>query len=75
MKVLCPLCNDANSCGDYEGPTCEVCKGEGFIAQHAWDDIEEGFDAEEWNNVPVNVEDELHQVLGEALAKAKPRPL
>lgn len=27
MKV-CPNCNDANSCGDYEGPTCEVCHGE-----------------------------------------------
>lgn len=27
----CPHCNDANSCGDYEGPTCEVCDGKGVI--------------------------------------------
>lgn len=30
-KVICPNCHDANSCGDYEGPTCEVCGGDGHI--------------------------------------------
>lgn len=30
MKI-CPNCHDANSCGDYEGPTCDVCHGEGRI--------------------------------------------
>lgn len=30
MKI-CPNCHDANSCGDYEGPTCEVCHGEGHV--------------------------------------------
>jgi hypothetical protein len=29
--IECPHCHDANSCGDYEGPTCEVCMGEGKI--------------------------------------------
>ncbi len=47
----CPNCHDANSCGDYEGPTCEICKGSGHVPDD-WDDIEEGFDAGEWNNVP-----------------------
>jgi len=27
----CPNCHDANSCGDYEGPTCEVCRGFGYV--------------------------------------------
>ena len=30
MKT-CPNCNDANSCGDYEGPTCNVCNGTGKV--------------------------------------------
>lgn len=29
--IECPHCHDANCCGDYEGPTCEVCMGEGKI--------------------------------------------
>lgn len=29
--MVCHTCNDANSCGDYEGPTCEACNGEGRI--------------------------------------------
>ncbi len=47
----CPHCHDANSCGDYEGPTCEICMGDGQVPDD-WDDIEEGFDAGEWNNAP-----------------------
>lgn len=27
----CPNCHNANSCGDYEGPTCEVCNGVGTV--------------------------------------------
>jgi hypothetical protein len=30
-RVECPNCHDANKYGDYEGPTCEVCKGLGFV--------------------------------------------
>lgn len=30
-EMQCPRCHDANSCGDYEGPTCEVCNGEGRV--------------------------------------------
>jgi DnaJ-class molecular chaperone len=27
----CPKCHDANKYGDYEGPTCEVCMGDGRV--------------------------------------------
>lgn len=27
----CPNCHNANQYGDYEGPTCEVCMGDGFV--------------------------------------------
>lgn len=27
----CPNCHDANKHGDYQGPTCEVCDGKGYI--------------------------------------------
>ena len=27
----CPNCHNANKYGDYEGPTCEVCMGDGFV--------------------------------------------
>jgi hypothetical protein len=30
--VICPTCNDANACGDYQGPACPTCGGEGKIA-------------------------------------------
>lgn len=30
-KTRCPVCNHANEYGDYEGPTCDTCGGEGFI--------------------------------------------
>jgi DnaJ-class molecular chaperone len=52
--MICPNCHDANSCGDYEGPTCEVCKGYGFVPRI------------------VDTGDELHQILGEALAVTRP---
>lgn len=29
--MICPNCHDANSCGDYEGSTCEVCMGKGHV--------------------------------------------
>lgn len=32
-EAVCPNCHDANSCGDYQGPTCEVCNGTGRAAQ------------------------------------------
>lgn len=32
IQMECPICHDANSCGDYEGPQCEECEGEG----HWW---------------------------------------
>lgn len=52
MKI-CPNCKNANEYGDYEGPTCEVCMGDGFVADDWRDigellDVEEGFDAGEW---------------------------
>jgi hypothetical protein len=31
-KIECPNCHDANKYGDYEGPACEVCLGDGFIS-------------------------------------------
>lgn len=48
----CPNCHDANSCGDYQGPSCKVCLGDGQVPDN-WEDIEEGFDAGEWNNISV----------------------
>jgi len=30
VQMMCPNCHDANSCGDYEGPACTECEGEGF---------------------------------------------
>lgn len=30
IKMTCPHCNDANSCGDYQGMACVECEGEGF---------------------------------------------
>lgn len=27
----CPNCHDANSCGNYQGPVCEVCDGRGWV--------------------------------------------
>ncbi len=27
----CPNCHNANKHGDYEGPTCDVCHGVGYI--------------------------------------------
>lgn len=30
LVVICPNCNDAAS-GEYEGPTCEVCRGYGYV--------------------------------------------
>lgn len=30
IKMICPICHDANSCGDYQGMTCSECEGEGF---------------------------------------------
>lgn len=50
--MICPNCHDANSCGDYEGPTCEVCMGVGRVPY------------------VVDTGDELHQILGAALAGA-----
>jgi hypothetical protein len=32
-KVECQNCHNANKYGDYEGPTCDVCGGEGFISE------------------------------------------
>ncbi len=29
-RTECPNCHNANKYSDYEGPTCEVCKGAGF---------------------------------------------
>lgn len=36
-RVECTNCHNANKYGDYEGPTCEVCMGDGFpgVAQSA----------------------------------------
>lgn len=31
ILMICPTCNDANSCDDYEGPTCDQCNGAGYI--------------------------------------------
>lgn len=28
----CPNCHNANKYGDYQGPTCDVCGGYGFLA-------------------------------------------
>lgn len=33
--IECPNCHNANKYGDYEGPTCEVCMGDGFVAAQA----------------------------------------
>jgi hypothetical protein len=33
VMVECPYCHNANEFGDYEGPTCEVCDGEGYIVE------------------------------------------
>lgn len=30
IKMTCPICHDANSCGDYQGMACVECEGEGF---------------------------------------------
>ena|SRR5271166_1876719 len=30
--VECPYCHDADKCGDYEGPACPICHGEGKIS-------------------------------------------
>ena len=27
----CPTCHNANKYGDYEGPTCDTCKGKGLV--------------------------------------------
>lgn len=32
-RTTCPNCHDANRYGDYEGPTCQVCMGDGFICR------------------------------------------
>lgn len=77
----CATCNNTGSidchcggdlcvCGDEE-IECPECGG-GFGEEDDYDDFI-GYDAGEWNNVPAPVDtgDELHQVLGEALAKAK----
>jgi hypothetical protein len=59
-RIKCPQCHDANEYGDYEGPTCDRCLGEGFVSAPeagAPDyDLDEGHDAGEWNNVPTTAE-------------------
>lgn len=44
-EVVCPNCHDANSCGDYQGPTCEVCNGTGRAAQAVPDSCRHAFRA------------------------------
>lgn len=69
--ITCPDCQGWPSC--ETGMLCMTCGGDGQIWQEFSDDVEEGFDAGEWTDTPkvVNVGDELHQILGEALKAAE----
>jgi hypothetical protein len=84
MAGYCATCNntgyldchcggDLCVCGEEE-VECPEC-GSGFAEDDDDFLLEEGRDAGEWNNLPkvVNVGDELHQILGEALTKTKPQ--
>jgi hypothetical protein len=72
--AYCATCNNTGYIDCHCGGDLCVCGQEEIECPECTDGpddefwLEEGYDAGEWNNV-VNVGDELHQVLGEALAK------
>jgi hypothetical protein len=82
VSGYCATCNNTGFIDCHCGGDLCVCDNNGEEPCPACDgsfadddgDFDDGFDAGEWNNEPapkvVNVGDELHQVLGEALAAA-----